>query len=44
MGTGALDIDEVARRRAEKAFANMAAAGVAGAKDQDGRFHKTGKH
>jgi hypothetical protein len=43
MGTGALDIDEIARRRPQKAFGDVAAAGVAGTKNENSGFHKKGQ-
>jgi hypothetical protein len=39
IGAGALDIREIAERGAQKTFADMAAAGVARAEDEDGGFH-----
>jgi hypothetical protein len=43
MGTGALDIDEIARRRPQKAFGDVATAGVAGTKNENSGFHKKGE-
>jgi hypothetical protein len=39
MGTRALDTHDFARRRPQKTFVNMAAAGVAGAKNENSGFH-----
>ena len=43
IGAGALDIENVAGGLTKDAFGKMAAAGVAGAKDEDGGFHSAGK-
>src|ERR1044071_665776 len=45
LGTGAVRLEDVARRRPEDPFGHLAAAGIAGAKDKHLRFHaqkKTG--
>jgi len=43
LGAGALDIHQVARRPAQKTFRDMAAAGIAGAENENGGLHNFGK-
>jgi hypothetical protein len=41
---GALNVCEIARRPSQKTFRDVAATGIAGAKNQDGWFHGVKKH